>query len=196
MNTKNNSRMRETERKIISAVFEMITKEKMPIGKITVREICERTGVHRSTFYAHYQDVYDLVEKVERTMANQLTTSFIAKLDAHASSEECFVELFRFVREYREFYAYYLNETNNNGVLRLAWDVIDERYHELNLTSLGLKNMREMEYHGAFVVFGLTAMVHMWVEDGCKESPEELYALLRKQSEVLKHTIEWTGQEG
>ena len=59
MNVKNNRLNRETDEKIIRAVYAMMTQEHRPIGKITVREICERTGIHRSTFYAHYRDVFD-----------------------------------------------------------------------------------------------------------------------------------------
>ena len=76
MNVKNNRLNRETDEKIIRAVYAMMTQEHRPIGKITVREICERTGIHRSTFYAHYRDVFDLVEKVERGMSRQLTETF------------------------------------------------------------------------------------------------------------------------
>ena len=76
MNVKNNRLGRETDERIIRAVYAMMTREHRPIGKITVREICERTGVHRSTFYAHYQDVYDLVERVEKSMSRQLTEAF------------------------------------------------------------------------------------------------------------------------
>ena len=77
MNVKNNRLNRETDEKIIRTVYAMMTQQHRPIGKITVREICEGAGVHRSTFYAHYQDVYDLVEKVEQSMSQH---NFLYKL--------------------------------------------------------------------------------------------------------------------
>ena len=98
MNTKNNRLIRETDEKIIRTVYQMMTQEHRPIGKITVREICERADIHRSTFYAHYQDVYDLVEKVEENMSRQLTEAFFRKLDEKASARECFTEIFAFIR--------------------------------------------------------------------------------------------------
>ena len=64
MNTKNNRLIRETDEKIIRTVYRMMTEDHRPVGKITVREICEEADIHRSTFYAHYRDVYELVEKV------------------------------------------------------------------------------------------------------------------------------------
>ena len=39
--------------------------EKKDISKITIKEICEKADINRSTFYAHYSDQYDLLRKIE-----------------------------------------------------------------------------------------------------------------------------------
>ncbi len=36
-----------------------------PIEKVTVGQVCERAGYNRATFYAHYRDLYDLLEQIE-----------------------------------------------------------------------------------------------------------------------------------
>ena len=36
-----------------------------PIEKITVREITDRAGYNRATFYLYFRDVYDLLEQIE-----------------------------------------------------------------------------------------------------------------------------------
>ena len=45
---------------------------KKPLEKISVTELCQKAGVNRSTFYAHYLDVYDLMD--------QVTNGFIQKM--------------------------------------------------------------------------------------------------------------------
>lgn len=193
MNTKNNRLNRETDEKIIRTVYGMMTREKRPIGKITVREICEQAEIHRSTFYAHYQDVYDLVERVERNMSRQLTESFFRKMDEKAPARDCFTEIFSFIREHREFYLYYLAESRQSGVLQLAWDVIRDRIAETELTpaSFGVGTQEEMAYHGAFFLMGMTAVVRLWLQNGCREEPSALYELLRRQSAVQETMIGW-----
>lgn len=52
-------RIKKTKRAIRSAFAELI-KEK-PMEKITVKEIAERAEINKTTFYAHYETVYDLV---------------------------------------------------------------------------------------------------------------------------------------
>ena len=193
MNTKNNRLNRETDEKIIRTVYGMMTREKRPIGKITVREICEQAEIHRSTFYAHYQDVYDLVERVERNMSRQLTESFFRKMDEKAPARDCFTEIFSFIREHREFYLYYLAESRQSGVLQLAWDVIRDRIAKTELTpaSFGVGTQEEMAYHGAFFLMGMTAVVRLWLQNGCREEPSALYDLLRRQSAVQEIMIGW-----
>ena len=39
---------------------------KMPIERITVRQIVELSGTTRQTFYRHFQDKYDLINRHER----------------------------------------------------------------------------------------------------------------------------------
>lgn len=40
--------------------------EKKDFAYITVKEICEKAGVNRSTFYLHYETVNDLLEESAR----------------------------------------------------------------------------------------------------------------------------------
>ena len=191
MNVKNNRLIQETDERIIRTVYRMMAREHRPLGKITVREICEEAEIHRSTFYAHYRDVYDLAEKVEASMSRQLTEAFFRKLDAQAPARDCFVEVFSFIREHREFYAYYLMESKKYGVLQLAWETIRDRSLGLAPEELGARSQEELTYHGVFLLQGMTAMVRLWLQNGCREEPAELYELLQRQGEVQKAMIDW-----
>ena len=193
MNVKNNRLNRETNERIIRTVYDLMTREHRPIGKITVREICEQAQIHRSTFYAHYRDVYDLVEKVEQNMSRQLTETFFRKLDEKAPARDCFSDIFAFIREHREFYLYYLSESRQWGVLQLAWETVRERASAAgaNAASLGARSDEEMAYHGIFFLVGMAAVVRMWLQNNCRETPEELYDLLRRQGAVQETMLGW-----
>ena len=52
MNKKNNHRFRETEIRMQTAMLEIMKTTEFK--KITVKKICEKAGVNRSTFYAHF----------------------------------------------------------------------------------------------------------------------------------------------
>lgn len=63
MNTPNNKRRKESQEKIEKIFIQLIQKKN--ISEISVSTICEKAGLNRSTFYANYLDIYDLVEKVK-----------------------------------------------------------------------------------------------------------------------------------
>jgi AcrR family transcriptional regulator len=54
------------------------------ISGITVKSICERADVNRSTFYLHYHDQYDLLHQVEQEVLETLE----ARLQAPANETE------------------------------------------------------------------------------------------------------------
>src|SRR5512136_692377 len=41
---------------------------------ITVKELVERADVNRSTFYAHYQDIYAVLEEIENEIVQKMST--------------------------------------------------------------------------------------------------------------------------
>ena len=57
-------RIRKTEQAIKNAFIEL--RSKKPLEKITVKELCERAMINKSTFYSHYEDIYALSETMEQ----------------------------------------------------------------------------------------------------------------------------------
>lgn len=49
-----------TRKIIIKTLFELLNEK--PLAKITVKDIVERCGVNRNTFYYHFRDISDVVE--------------------------------------------------------------------------------------------------------------------------------------
>lgn len=67
---KSDARTRFTKRQIKEAFFQLLEKE--PFPKITVTEICSLAEINRSTFYKHYCDTYDLLQKSEEELLEDL----------------------------------------------------------------------------------------------------------------------------
>lgn len=67
MNTKNNQRTRLSKILLKNALMDLLS-EKGSVTKISVRELCERADLNRSTFYAHYSEPKELLEEVETAL--------------------------------------------------------------------------------------------------------------------------------
>ncbi len=61
----------EQTRANLRAAFWSLYQEK-PTSKITVREITDRAGYNRATFYLYYRDVYDLFEQIEQEILDDV----------------------------------------------------------------------------------------------------------------------------
>ncbi|NLW78193.1 MAG: TetR/AcrR family transcriptional regulator [Ruminococcaceae bacterium] len=63
-------RVRLTKQMIQGAFLELLNQKS--IQNITVKELCERAGVNRGTFYLHYHDVYDLLDQMQKALLAEL----------------------------------------------------------------------------------------------------------------------------
>lgn len=61
MNAANNQLHWETERRLREGLLRILAQEQEP----TVGQLCEVAQINRSTFYRHYRDIPDLMEKTE-----------------------------------------------------------------------------------------------------------------------------------
>lgn len=59
----------KTERDLQQALLQLLTTQ--ALRQITVAQICQQSLTSRSTFYAHYLDKYDLLEKMVATYTAQ-----------------------------------------------------------------------------------------------------------------------------
>ena len=62
--------MNRTEEAIIDAFWELL--EKKTYSKITVKDIVELCQVNRNTFYYHFQDIPELLERVIKKAADEI----------------------------------------------------------------------------------------------------------------------------
>ena len=69
-NIKQERRYRRTEALILNGLTTLLQKKS--IKEITVRELADLVDINRSTFYLHYTDIYDLLEKTEQRLLQQL----------------------------------------------------------------------------------------------------------------------------
>lgn len=83
-------RIVKTKRAIKDAFLQL--KNKFPLEKIKVKDICEIAMINKTTFYKHYQDIYALSAELEKEAVDLVLECFAAK-------EDIFSNPFRFIAE-------------------------------------------------------------------------------------------------
>ena len=96
MNKPNNRRKKASQEKIEKTFLQLIqTKE---IENITVSDICKIAKLNRSTFYANYIDIYDLVKKIKVRMENDFANIYIHDTEA-GHNPGSYLKMFYHIRE-------------------------------------------------------------------------------------------------
>ncbi|AWK52983.1 hypothetical protein DIC82_19180 [Clostridium beijerinckii] len=179
MNIKNNERFQNTELKIQRTLLELL--ENKDFNKITVQEICTSAKINRSTFYSHYLDVYDLIDKTELNMHNKLITLYentgISK--ANFLSTKYITIFLKFIYQYKNFYRVRL-QTRKNFPIEQGFETLLNEIIKPYCQKKGFKSESEMMYFFVYIQAGFTMMLKRWVDNDFNESPEELSEIILK----------------
>ena len=70
MNKSNNKRYQITDEKIENALLTLL-KDK-DFNSIYVNDICKEAGIARTSFYSHYDDINDLILKIQKKYSNKI----------------------------------------------------------------------------------------------------------------------------
>ena len=75
MKVKNLNNSSVKTKRLIKNTFIQMLSEKKEVGKISVSELVERAEISRATFYAHFDDIYSVVEEFEREIIDEFFTN-------------------------------------------------------------------------------------------------------------------------
>ncbi len=164
MNVKNNKRKRESIEKIEKAFINMLLSKE--INEITVTDICKETGLNRSTFYANFLDIYDLADKLSKKLENDFDAMFTDEKNNTA------LKMFTHIYKNQFFYKIYF---------KLGYDQRHQNFiFDTDRAEKDFKG-KHIKYHIEFFRNGLNAIIKMWLDGGCVETPEEMAEIIESE---------------
>ena len=169
MNTHNNRRRQDSRERMEKAFIELLQDREF--SEIRVSEVCKRAGVNRTTFYANYPDLRGLADAIRDKLENNLTELYAEEIAAGRNSND-YLKLFRHIRDNQIFYRTYFKLGYDNQYRIFRYDRSLAERHFQN---------RFVEYHMEFFRSGLTRIIKLWMENGCRETPEEMMEILRSE---------------
>ena len=177
MNIKGNKRYTTTHDDIVDSVIRLLNTK--TLRQITVAEVCRMNGINRSTFYEHFLDIPDVMEKTEREHAAALAGSMAEHLSS--SRRDAFVAMFDFIKEHRAFYGKF---TENGGVIQIPDDLLPELLRQRKRDMEAEKwndDSISVKYHQSFFRGGINQILCLWIERDCAESSETIFELIKDE---------------
>jgi len=169
------ARVRYT-RMIIEQCFLDLLQEK-PVSKITVTELCEKARINRATFYKHYQDVPQLLEKLEEDLFTQIREMFN---DRAENMEAMLLEMMDYTRrEWKRFMALGSDNGDPNLMTKTFLLCYENAYPLVASSMQGMPEEKiQMLFH--YLSQGSGGILTWWIRDGMRSDPEQVVAFLMK----------------
>lgn len=177
MTNNDSPRVRETKSKIKDAFFELYAAK--PIDKISVKEITTLAGYNRGTFYIYYQDIYDLLDKIETDFIEDLIIQSEPVISSVLEKGDFSIELppFAFYRENAKQLRILLGSNISphflSRIKTIAKATFSSRLH------IGTDDITA-EYIFEYLASAHIGVLTHWLEKDMDLSVEELTGILNK----------------
>ncbi len=189
MKNQNRTRYDKTAQLMQQTLVRMVQRN--GYDHVTISALCKCAGVNRSTFYAHYENLSDLVAE---TM-DQIIQDFIKNTPSlHRSSadeeqrrlppdscpirRESLLPYLEYVYHHQALYLMYIrNQSVFNSGHRYENQLHEQLFIPL-FQSLGIRNPAVIRYFTGYYLAGITSILSSWVKQGCPESCEDIAVII------------------
>lgn len=180
---KENQRVRLT-RMLLKQRLQELLKTK-PIGRISVKELCEAAGVNRSTFYQHYPDVYALLEEIEADILAK-TDDFVTRITPESSGRQSLVAFVAYVRENASVLSILLSPQSDGRFQKGFMALVLRR---VGSAEPAILSSELLPYFSQFLIMGNISVIQQWVANGFDLPDDKVADMIYNLSENLVHAF-------
>ena len=180
---KEDRRVKYTKMVLRDSLIKLLSQK--DISHITIKEICDAADVNRATFYAHYTDPYDLLEKIENELFDNIQrhlkeheqVSSLITLSGMNEAVRMVTDIFDYLRENASLCKLLLNDRGNLNFQKRLMSLVYNPYFQ-QFSKTGTYTEAETEYVYAFALMGAVGAVQTWLEDDLPQSSGFIAELL------------------
>lgn len=171
---KTDRRSRMTREMIKNALVELLQQQH--ISRISVKQLCEKADINRSTFYAHYSSPQGALDAITSEVLANLN-NYIAGFDGDSNvpiNARILSEILEYARQNAGVFKVLVSE-NCSFEIKAAILNISAIMDGPVYSKLGL---RQKEYVIEFFINGCVSLLKKWLNDDMPESPQEMAQLI------------------
>lgn len=169
----------QTKQNLIDAFWSLYCEKR--IGKIAVKEITDKAGYNRGTFYEYFTDVYDVLEQIENSLIPTLNElpPVLTPSGSLGMPLETFFDLYQ---QNNKYYSVLLGESGDptfasklkNSVKPIIMQIFDDKPNA---------DRKELEYILEYTLSAMIAIMSYWFKQPDPLTNEQLHDLIRRLME-------------
>lgn len=163
--------------------------EKKNYEFITVKEICEKAGVNRSTFYLHYETMEDLLAECVEYTGKKISDKFTAEgylVKEHIATctpqelmlitPKYLIPYLQVVKENKRVFMAYASQPTALRTQEISKRLYDDIFQPI-LQRFGVPE-GQREYMVSFYLNGIWAVISRWIKGGCADDVADISNIL------------------
>ncbi|TDL31057.1 TetR/AcrR family transcriptional regulator [Jeotgalibacillus sp. S-D1] len=176
MNKKLDQRKKYTRKVLKESLITLL--EKKPISSITVKEICLMADINRSTFYTHYSDHLDLLNKIEEEIIEDMNTYLHSySYEAEEEAIQITEKILEYIIENKRMLQTLLTNDGSTAFEKKLMK-LTRQYLMNNWMNANEVKITESEYLSTFVMSGAIHVIKDWIENDMDQSPAEMAVMI------------------
>jgi AcrR family transcriptional regulator len=181
----------------IKLAFTRLIHEKGFEG-LTVMEIAREAGINRGTFYTHYIDKYDLMDKLEMETINDLKAILLRPNvgDVNDPLElipyPFILEALIYVKQDFDFISALAGPGGDPQFVAMIKGILSELIESKISQSTELEFKKENlpeDYALEILLSSIVAIILLWIKKGGTESPEDIATMVFKARQISPYEL-------
>jgi AcrR family transcriptional regulator len=165
-------RVRRT-RKLLQEALIDLTVEK-GFAAVSIRDICERAMVNRSTFYRHYLDKYALLNEYIDALQAAISEAYRGHNPEQTGVPPALMKMLEHIQASPDFYRVMLGAQGDARFIQRFRDVIEGHLRVLTSDLAVDPNVPPLDLRLSYVSCADIGAILWWLENGQQASLEEL----------------------
>lgn len=189
---------RKTASKLaIKQAFTQLLHEK-GFESLTVMEIAREAGINRGTFYTHYIDKYDLMEKLEMETIEDLKKILLRPNEGDVNDPlelipyPLILEALVYVKKDFDFVSAIAGPGGDrhfvSRIKGILSELIESKINQSTSLEFKKENLPE-DYALEILLSSIVAIILLWIKKGGVESPEDIATMVHKARQISPYEL-------
>ncbi|HIW32211.1 MAG TPA: TetR/AcrR family transcriptional regulator [Candidatus Paenibacillus intestinavium] len=172
--SKTDPRVLRTRKLIMDSFIELSGKKEFK--DITIKDITTEAMINRATFYYHFEDIYDLLEKVlSEVLLVNLNYEFYQNNELN---EEVFVSIFKAITDFQKSLSNRCHRGYEDTIARIIREQLEVIFHKMLLKQNKTEEDEALKITAVLLSWGIYGASVEWRRDSQKMLSEQFIQLV------------------